>query len=52
MLLTTPLYTVIEEKVTISPLSLGVKALLGEEVSPCRTRAQWAMEHPQFRGRW
>ena len=39
VLLDTQLQTVIGEKVAISPLSLGVKTLLGEQISPGGTCA-------------
>lgn len=35
---------------TISPLSLGVKALLGDQLSPGGTFAQWVMEQFQVLG--
>ena len=39
-----PLHTVIGEKVAISPLSLGVKALLGEQLSPAETCVRRTVE--------
>jgi hypothetical protein len=45
-----PLHLVIGEKVAVSPQSLEVKILLGEQVSPGRTCAQWAVEQPQLAG--
>jgi hypothetical protein len=50
VLLDTQLQTVIGEKVAISPLSLGVKTLQGEQVSPGGTRAQTVVNQPQLRG--
>jgi hypothetical protein len=44
------LHAVIGEKVAFSPLSLGVKAFLGEEGASVRTLAQQAMDEPQLRG--
>jgi hypothetical protein len=43
-----PLHTVIGEKVAVSPPSPEVKTLLGEQVSPGWTCAQWALEQPQL----
>ena len=48
--LTAMLQTVIGEKMAISPLSPGVKALLGERVSPGGTCAQRAVEQTQLVG--
>ena len=42
------LQTVIGEKVAISPLSLGVKALLGDQFSLFGTSAQRVVEQPQL----
>ena len=39
--------TVIGEKVEISPLNLGVRTLLGEQLSPGETCVQRAVEQPQ-----
>lgn len=47
MLLTAVLQIVIGEKVSLSPLSSEVKALLGEQVSPGGTCAQWAVKQSQ-----
>ena len=44
------IHTIIGGKVAISSLSLGVKALLGEQVLPGWTCAQWAVEQPQLAG--
>jgi hypothetical protein len=41
-----PLQTVIGEKVAISTPCLEVEALLGEQLSPDRTCAQWAFYWP------
>jgi hypothetical protein len=38
--------TVIGEKVEISPLNLGVRTLLGEQLSPGETCVQRAVEQP------
>lgn len=43
-----PLHTVIGEKVTVSPLSLGVKTLLEAQISSGGIHAQGAMEQPQL----
>jgi hypothetical protein len=43
-------HTVIGEKVAVTPLSLGMKALLGEQLSPGRTCAEWAVEQPVLQG--
>ena len=48
MLLTTSLQTVIGEKVKISPRSPGVRALLREQLSPGRIRAQREPVHSEL----
>ena len=40
------LQTVIVEKVNISSLGQGVRVLLGDQLSPGGTHAQWAVEQP------
>ena len=44
------LHTIYGDKVALSPLSLRVKTLLGEQVSPGRTHAQRAVDQPQLTG--
>ena len=45
-----PLHPVIGEKVSVSPLSPGVKTLLREQVSPGGPHAEQAVKQPQLEG--
>ena len=42
------LQKIVGGKVAVSPLSLGMKTLLGKQGSPGRTCALWAVEQPQL----